>query len=362
MPLSVNTLPKTAIDINKYMENLAKPNERERWYLPVQARIAYFREHCEGWSIETTFLILDTDKGFAVCTATIRDENGTIRAVAHKSEDKQGFFDYIEKAETGAIGRALGILGVGTLLANELWEADKNGDVCDTPQNGTGKPKPAAQKAAAPKPAANTPVAAPANPPVQPPSGSPHPNIQPTIDFVKNLLGEWKESLADAWLDYAKMKYNLTNLQALDACPASVIAAFHNNLTAATKAIRNSEAHMPWEMYPGDYPTEMKAAVVSEPVVVEPTKGELCDLVIRKMAYLQSTNDLMHKGFEGGAVKNFGTTDPTKLDAATLTKWLNTFASKEKSGDVRLMPDNWVLPSGEINTTPDEADDPFAGN
>jgi hypothetical protein len=48
---------------------------------------------------------------------------------AHKKETRGGFDDFIEKAETGAIGRALALAGFGTqFLADELEEGDRLAD------------------------------------------------------------------------------------------------------------------------------------------------------------------------------------------------------------------------------------------
>ena len=50
-----------------------------------------------------------------------------------KMEDFRGFPDYIEKSETGAIGRALAACGFGTQFAPDLDEIDANRFV-DSPQ------------------------------------------------------------------------------------------------------------------------------------------------------------------------------------------------------------------------------------
>ena len=114
-------------------------------YLPVQWRLVWFREHCPEGSIETEMLHLDLDReteeegyawnndtrrsekvikranGLAVFRATVKDGKGGI-ATGMKSEKAAGFPDYIEKAETGAIGRALAALGYGTQFAPDLDE------------------------------------------------------------------------------------------------------------------------------------------------------------------------------------------------------------------------------------------------
>jgi hypothetical protein len=63
-----------------------------------------------------------------VMKAIIRDMQGTIIATARKKETEAGFPDYIEKAETGAVGRALAMCGYGTLQAPEFDEAERLAD------------------------------------------------------------------------------------------------------------------------------------------------------------------------------------------------------------------------------------------
>src|SRR6184192_3697038 len=122
-----------------------KSRDGFRDYLPVQWRLVWFREHCPQGSIETEMLHLDLDReteedgyawnnetrrsekiikranGLAVFRAIVKDGKGGI-ATGTKSEKAASFSDYIEKAETGAIGRALAALGYGTQFAPDLDE------------------------------------------------------------------------------------------------------------------------------------------------------------------------------------------------------------------------------------------------
>lgn len=140
-PKKADSLDKIHISIfdpNKYMLKLPKskkvslPNGQVRWeqtetdYLPVAARIAWFRKDHPYWSIITHMVRL-ADKG-VVMKAVIKDMQGQIIATARKKETEIGFPDYIEKAETGAIGRALAMCGYGTLQAPEFDEADRLAD------------------------------------------------------------------------------------------------------------------------------------------------------------------------------------------------------------------------------------------
>lgn len=92
-------------------------------YLEVKYRLVWFREEKPDWSIESE-LVHFSDK-IAVSRATIKDPAGRIVAMGHKMETPQGFSDYIEKAETGSIGRALALIGYGTQFAPDLDEGDR---------------------------------------------------------------------------------------------------------------------------------------------------------------------------------------------------------------------------------------------
>lgn len=106
-------------------------NLRGKDYLEVKYRLVWFREEHPDWAIETE-LISVTDVS-AYAKATIRDEKGRTIATSHKFECVQGFPDFIEKAETGAIGRALALIGYGTqFCADELDEGNR---IVDAPAN-----------------------------------------------------------------------------------------------------------------------------------------------------------------------------------------------------------------------------------
>jgi hypothetical protein len=108
-----------------------------RQYLPVSARLIWFREEHADWGISTRPVVIDTEKQFAVFEATVCDQNGILKAMGTKMEDIRGFNDYVEKAETGAIGRALAVCGFGTQFASEIDESDA-GRYVDSPQTVRG--------------------------------------------------------------------------------------------------------------------------------------------------------------------------------------------------------------------------------
>lgn len=92
-------------------------------YVQVSERIRHFRtsEEYKGWAIEIEWLRIDED--IAIARAIIKNEDGIIKsmgtAMEKREERKEGEkakvneTSYVENCETSAIGRALGILGIG---------------------------------------------------------------------------------------------------------------------------------------------------------------------------------------------------------------------------------------------------------
>lgn len=120
-------------------------------YLPVNARIAWFREQHPDDKIKTGIIVvgdvliaraLVIIGGINVATghATIRSGRGTTW------EGRE-----VEKAETAAIGRALATAGYGTLNAGD--EFDESENLADAPVAAPDKPPKTAHKKPAPLPA-----------------------------------------------------------------------------------------------------------------------------------------------------------------------------------------------------------------
>jgi hypothetical protein len=97
-------------------------NLKGKQYLPVAPRIAWFRDECPDWTVNTYAVPELSGADYCTFAAEILDNNGRLIAKAHKTEHEKHFADYREKAETGAIGRALALCGFGTLFAQELEE------------------------------------------------------------------------------------------------------------------------------------------------------------------------------------------------------------------------------------------------
>lgn len=130
-------------------------------YLEVKWRLVWFRQECPNGTIDTEEILVDLDreveaevptgnwipnpnrpgkkmpekivkhdKGYARFRSVVTDGKGG-RATATKSENAASFPDYIEKAETGAVGRALAMLGYGTQFTGD--ELNEEHRIVDAP-------------------------------------------------------------------------------------------------------------------------------------------------------------------------------------------------------------------------------------
>jgi hypothetical protein len=84
-------------------------------YVPVHERLMEFWKNNPAWSIRTE--ILESSEGKVRIKACIYDHSGVLRATGHGEEKENSTFinknSYVENCETSAIGRALGLLGIG---------------------------------------------------------------------------------------------------------------------------------------------------------------------------------------------------------------------------------------------------------
>jgi hypothetical protein len=101
-------------------------NLKGKDYLPVAARLIWLNEEAPRYTIQSQILKLEDTYAIVQATVTVLDDAGNAikTASATKREDKTHFPDYLEKAETGSIGRALGMLGYGTQFAPEFDESN----------------------------------------------------------------------------------------------------------------------------------------------------------------------------------------------------------------------------------------------
>jgi len=94
---------------------MKKINIQGKPYIPVNERLMEFWKNNPSWSIHTE--LIEAPQGKVRFKACIYDENGTLRATGHGEEKENSTFinksSHVENCETSAIGRALGVLGIG---------------------------------------------------------------------------------------------------------------------------------------------------------------------------------------------------------------------------------------------------------
>lgn len=103
-------------------------------YTEVNQRILGFRQLYPNGTIETQ--ILSNDNGVCLMEATIKDAEGKILAKGHAFEQQGASYinktSYVENCETSAIGRALGVLGIGaetSIASKEEVEKIEEADI-----------------------------------------------------------------------------------------------------------------------------------------------------------------------------------------------------------------------------------------
>lgn len=96
-------------------EAVKKIELKGKKYVCVFARVAAFRELCPDGTITTE--IVSMEDGVVTMKASVIDENGRLLATGYAQEKETSSFvnktSYIENCETSAVGRALGMLGIG---------------------------------------------------------------------------------------------------------------------------------------------------------------------------------------------------------------------------------------------------------
>lgn len=104
-------------------------------YAEVNQRIKAFRSICPEGCIETC--LVSNSNGICVFSAVVKDEKGRVLGTGHAYEKEDSSFinktSYIENCETSAVGRALGMCGIGIdtsvasyeEVANAIEQQDK---------------------------------------------------------------------------------------------------------------------------------------------------------------------------------------------------------------------------------------------
>lgn len=104
-------------------------------YLEVKWRLKWLRDVQPDATIETELVRYTDVEAIFKATVTLPDGGA---ATGHKAQGPNDFGDWLEKAETGAIGRALAALGFGTQFTDDF---DMGEQVVDAPVQRPRPPK-----------------------------------------------------------------------------------------------------------------------------------------------------------------------------------------------------------------------------
>lgn len=221
-PFPSNWLIAPDFDPKDHLMNL-----KGRDYLNVQSRLLWFIRDQRAlisaglarcpYTVSTELVELDREAGWAHFKTVARDVLGN-ESVMYGSESQKDFADYIEKASTKSLGRALLGLGYGTAFAPEMDEGDR---VVDAPvdRRGAAAPKrsmPSAAASAAPRrqsvireapitePVAETTPAASDEPPA----------TEQQLVSIRKLSEALRQPTPEGALTYAQARQLITQLSA----------------------------------------------------------------------------------------------------------------------------------------------------
>ncbi|MGB3331154.1 MAG: hypothetical protein WBA46_19490 [Thermomicrobiales bacterium] len=123
-------VPKAAFDPARYLTKVKGAD-----YLEVKWRLVWLRDQYPDSRIETDLIAHSGNQAIFKATVTVMRNVGEIggSATGWGSEDAGNFANYIEKAETKAIGRALAALGFGTQFCDDMVYGAAEGHVVDAP-------------------------------------------------------------------------------------------------------------------------------------------------------------------------------------------------------------------------------------
>lgn len=101
--------------LQKANQGIKTTDVKGKDYAEVNQRIKAFRSICPNGKIENE--ILSIENGVCIIKSTVSDENGKILGVGHAYEKEGSSYinktSFIENCETSAVGRALGMCGIG---------------------------------------------------------------------------------------------------------------------------------------------------------------------------------------------------------------------------------------------------------
>lgn len=136
-------------ELKKVNAGLKTTDIKGKAYAEVNERIKGFRMLYPNGSIITE--IVSLENGVVIIKATAMNEEGAIIATGHAYEKENSTFinktSYIENAETSAVGRCLGMIGIGIDTSVASYEEVQNAMIQqNAPETAVTEPKKATTK------------------------------------------------------------------------------------------------------------------------------------------------------------------------------------------------------------------------
>lgn len=118
----------TYAELKKVNSEITTTDVKGKMYAEVPQRITAFRKLYPNGCISTEIISLDGD--VCIMKATVMDENGKVLGTGTAYEKEGSTFinktSYIENCETSAVGRALGMCGIGIDTSIASYEEVSN--------------------------------------------------------------------------------------------------------------------------------------------------------------------------------------------------------------------------------------------
>lgn len=115
-------------ELDKVNKELLTTDIKGKNYVEVNQRILAFRKLFENGAITTE--LIELKDGICTIKANVYDNEGKLISTGHAQEKEGSTFinktSYIENCETSAVGRALGILGIGATTSIASAEEVQN--------------------------------------------------------------------------------------------------------------------------------------------------------------------------------------------------------------------------------------------
>lgn len=217
-------------------------------YLEVKWRLVWLRDRHPDAQIATQVHSLTDQRAVILCDISIPG-GGSASGVG--SETPGDFRDYIEKAETKAIGRALAALGFGTQFCDDHQFGAEQGRVVDSPvaARGNGNGASLTQRVKQERPSA----AQAASRPVQTASGKSATGKQ--LGFLRALAKEfgWDDATLHA-------EAGVKSLNDLDISAASALIDEWSSRTKPAQQPIAQERQKGWEQTAPEEPEWLRAA------------------------------------------------------------------------------------------------------